>query len=147
MPLNDVIRTHVFAAERIHADDAGAERLVDVVDGLSDSFAAPALLVPVAQLEGFVLARRCSARNGSPTVARGRLDFDFDRGVPARVEDCAGDDGIDLAHESRAVACAAAAGESGSAWRRLASSAQDAVSSSIVRTRRAGGSEATIDAP
>ncbi len=73
--------------EGVHADDRGAERLVDVVDGLGHALAHPALLVAVAELERLVLARRRAARNGGTAVARGGLHLDFDGGVSARVED------------------------------------------------------------
>ena len=76
----------------------GPERLVDVVDRLQDALAAEALLVAVAQLDRLVLAGRRAARHGGAPAPGGGLDFDFDRGVAARIEDLAGEDGVDFAH-------------------------------------------------
>jgi len=87
--------------ERVEADDAGAERAVDVLDRLQDAFAAEPLLVAVAELDRFVLAGRRTARHRGAAAATCSLHFDFDGGVAARVEDLARDDGIDFAHGAK----------------------------------------------
>ena len=73
------------------AEQAGAMVSLTLCDGLEDALAEVALLVAVAQLDGFVGAGAGAAGHGGP--ADGAVvqdDFDLDRGVAAAVEDFAG---------------------------------------------------------
>ena len=58
--------------ERVHAHDGRPEHRLDVGDRLGDPFAEVALGVAVAQLERFVLARRCARRDRRAAVAARR---------------------------------------------------------------------------
>ena len=71
---------------------------VDGIDRLADALAAIALAA-VAQLVGFVLARRRARRHrGAPEAAALQFDIDFDRGIAAAVENFARDDVDDGCH-------------------------------------------------
>jgi hypothetical protein len=72
---------------------------VDVLDGLADALAEVALLVAVAQFEGFVLAGG-GARGDGGAAERPAAEDDvgFDGGVSAGIEDLAGDNRRDLGH-------------------------------------------------
>ena len=45
----------------VHADDGRGDHLVDILDGVQYALAQVTALVAVAELERFVLARRCAA--------------------------------------------------------------------------------------
>ena len=86
---------------RVGAGERGRDRLLDVLHGLLHALAEVALLVVVAQLDRFVLARARAARHGGAADdAAGEDDVGFDGGIAAAVEDLAGDDvGDDGGHD------------------------------------------------
>ena len=68
---------------------------VDVGDRLQDPLAAVALLVAVAQLEGFALARGGARGHAGPSGgAAGKQRLHLDGGIPAGVEDLAPEDAL-----------------------------------------------------
>src|SRR5688572_25413279 len=82
---------------------ASGERLgnfaVHVADRLGDALAEIPLLVAVAQFERLTLPGRCA--RGHCRAARGSAverDIDFDRRIPARIDDLAPVDFLDLQH-------------------------------------------------
>ena len=83
-----MVRSTVSWSSASRPRSAGQDLLRDVLDGLGDAFAEVALLVAVAQFEGFVFAgagarghRRAAHR------AAGQDHVNFHRGVTARIED------------------------------------------------------------
>ena len=84
---------------RVHAEDLGRDRLVDVLDGREDALAAEALLVAVAQLEGLARAGGRAGRHaGAPRRAALEEALDFDGRVAAGIEDLAGVNAFDGVH-------------------------------------------------
>ncbi len=86
----------------VQAEDRFADLRVDVLDGAHDALAVIARGVAVAQLHGFLRARRGARwHRGAAGDARLEYDVGFDGGVAARIEDLAGDDVDDGAHVVR----------------------------------------------
>ena len=79
------------------ADDGGGEELFDIADGLEHALAEEALLVAIAEFDGFALAGGGARRDGSATGRAGEEgDIDLNGGVATGVENFAGldfDDG------------------------------------------------------
>ena len=70
--------------ERVHAAQRRQDLLGDVLDRLGDAFAQVALLVAVAQFEGFVLARAGARRHRrAPERAAIQDHINFHRGITA----------------------------------------------------------------
>jgi len=87
---------HRALVEGVHAGQRHRDFIVDVADRLLDALAAVARLVAVAQFQSFVDAGGGAGRySGAAENAVIQGDFDFDRGIAARVEDFAGMDGLD----------------------------------------------------
>jgi hypothetical protein len=72
----------------VEADDLGPDLLIDVRDRLLDPSAVVARLVPVPKLDGLVGAGRGAGGHRRPTEDTGIEEhIDFDRGIPAGIED------------------------------------------------------------
>ena len=74
----------------VHAGQGLGNFAVHILDRLEHAFAQVALLVAVAQFDGFVLAGGGAAGDGG--AAAGSVhqgDFRFDRGIAARIENLA----------------------------------------------------------
>ena len=81
-----LVDTHLVG--NVHADDGRGDHLVDILDGVQYALAQVTALVAVAELERFVLARRCAARNGCAAECAGYgTYFDLDGRVTSRIED------------------------------------------------------------
>ena len=79
--------------ERVHAAQGGGDVVVDRLDGLADALAEIAFLVAVTQFPGFVLAGGSPAGHGGAALdAAFEMDFDFDGGIAAGIEDFQGAD-------------------------------------------------------
>ena len=87
--------------ERVEAAHRSGNLAVDVADSRAHALAEiprPA----VAKFDRFVFAGRCARWHGRASdCAALQLDFDFDRGVAARVEDLTADDADDFTHIRR----------------------------------------------
>ena len=80
---------------------AGAIASLTLRDGLEHALAEVALLVAVAQFDGLVLAGAGPARDRGPAAgAAVEQHVDFDRRVAAAVENLAGEECANGAHES-----------------------------------------------
>ena len=81
-----LVDTHLVG--NVHADDGRGDHLVDILDGVQYALAQVTALIAVAELERFVLARRCAARNGCASeCTRNGANFDLDGRIASRVED------------------------------------------------------------
>jgi hypothetical protein len=84
----------------VEVDDFGADDLVHIGDGAVDTLAAVAGVLTVAQLERFVLARRCPGGNRRPAQRAGlEADVDLDGGVAPGVHDLARVNVFDDCHD------------------------------------------------
>ena len=83
----------------IHADDRLGDQGIDVLDGLEGALAEIALLVAVAQFEGFIGAGRgAGGHGGAAEDAAGEDDIGFEGGIAAGIQDFAGMDGGNVEH-------------------------------------------------
>ena len=81
------------------AKEKGADLAVDGLNRLAHALAAPAALVSVPQLDGFVNARRCPRRNRRPAHAPVlERDVHLHGRIAPAVEDLAGMDIDDCSH-------------------------------------------------
>ncbi len=82
-----VDRDLIFGREAL---EPRADHLVHVLDRLEHAFAAEALGIAVAQLDGFVLAGgRATGHSGRADGATRESDVRFNRGIAATIEDFA----------------------------------------------------------
>ncbi len=88
--------------ERIHAAQGGGDVIVDRIDGLGHALAEVAFLVAVTEFPSFVLAGGGPTGHGGTAMhAAFEVDFDFDGGVAAGIEDFQGadvGDGREIGH-------------------------------------------------
>ena len=91
-------------SQRVEARQQVHDLAVDRADRLQHALAAVALLVAVAQLDRLVRAGRGAGRHGGAAHgAAFELDLDLDGGIAAAVEDFAGADVDDGAHEQNSL--------------------------------------------
>src|SRR4051812_13868669 len=79
-----------FLIARVETDELGGNFIVDVFDGIKNSFAEVGFLVAVTKLASLVLASACAGGDGG--AADGAVledDIDLDGWVAARVENLA----------------------------------------------------------
>src|SRR5207249_6134743 len=100
----DERRVEARLVARVAVRDRVRELAVDVCDCARDTLAAP-LRAAVAQLDGFVRARRRTGRHRrAPERPRLELDVDLARRVAARVDDLTAVDPDNPAHAPRSFA-------------------------------------------
>ena len=82
---------------RVHADDLLGDLGVHVLHSSERALAAVGLLVAVAEFASFAFAGRSTARDSSVTLhAVFEGNINFERGIAARIEDLAGNNGFDF---------------------------------------------------
>ena len=89
----------------VEAGQRRADLLPNVADRLLDAFAEVRLGVAVTELDGLVLAGRCSGRHGRASdLAGAELHLDLDSRVAAGIEDLSSSDSSNLCAHSSSLA-------------------------------------------
>jgi len=75
----------------IHTDNLIGDHVVDVVDGLQNTFTQITLLVAITHFKGFTLAGRCAGRDRSATKGAGlEIYLHLQGGISAGIKDFSG---------------------------------------------------------